>query len=116
MNSSTPLRRSPRLAMKAASASSAPKPMSVIPKKKYKRRAKDITPPIPQDTTRTKKPRSIVMTEDEFDRFNESLSMEDKEIQANLLMWCIIHSVPYTIALFHQYKHTIRQLMQNGMM
>jgi hypothetical protein len=102
--------------MKAAAASSAPKPMSTIAKKKYKRRAKDITPPVSQDTTRTKKPRSNMMTEEEFDRFNESLSMEDKEIQANLLMWCIIHSVPYTLTLFHQYKHTIRQLMQDGMM
>jgi hypothetical protein len=109
-----PLRRSPRLAMKAATVT--PKPMSIIAKKKYKRRAKEITPPVSQDTTRTKKPRRNMMTENEFDRFNESLSMEDKEIQANLLMWCIIHSVPYTLALFHQYKHTIQQLMQKGMM
>jgi hypothetical protein len=102
--------------MKAATVTPVPKPMSAIAKKKYKRRAKEITPPAPQDNTRTKKPRSNMMTEDEFDRFNESLSMEDKEIQANLLMWCIMNSVPYTLALFHQYKHTIQRLMQNGLM
>jgi hypothetical protein len=116
MNSPAPLRRSARLALKAATA---PRQMINVDKKRQKRqkrRAKDITPPVPQDTTRTKKPRSNMMTEDEFDRFNDSLSMEDKEIQANLLMWCIVHSVPYTLLLFQQYKNTIHKLMQNGIM
>ena len=114
MNTPTPLRRSPRLAALAAKAASTSKP--VYKRKMQKRRAKDITPPVPQDTTRTKKPRVTMITEDDFNRFNDSLSDEDKEIQANLLMWCIMNSVPYTIALFDKYKHTIQQLMQDGLL
>lgn len=119
----TPLRRSPRLAELAAKAASTSKPIynqkqkqKQKQQKQQKRRVKDITPPVPQDTTRTKKPRVTMITEKEFYQFNESLSDEDKEIQANLLMWCIANSVPYTIALFDKYKHTIQQLMRDGLL
>lgn len=114
MNTSTPLRRSPRLAALAAKAASSSKP--VYKRNIEKRRAKDITPPVAQDTTLTKKPRITMISEEDFNRFNDSLSDEDKEIQANLLMWCIMNSTPYTIALFDKYKHTIQQLMQDGLM
>lgn len=116
MNAPTPLRRSPRLASLAA-AKAPSKPVYKSQKQKQQKRgAKDITPPIAQDTTRTKKPRVTMITEEEFHRFNDSLSAEDKEIQANLLMWCIANSVPYTIALFDKYKHTIQQLMRDGLL
>jgi len=119
----TPLRRSPRLAALAALATMASSSVKtattskpVYKRKVEKRRAKDITPPVAQDTTRTKKPRITMITEEDFNRFNDSLSDEDKEIQANLLMWCIMNSVPYTISLFDKYKHTIQQLMQDGLL
>jgi len=55
------------------------------------------------------------MTEEEFHRFNEALSAEDKELQANLLMWCITRSVPYTLNLFYQYKRTVQEVRDMGL-
>jgi len=55
------------------------------------------------------------MTVEEFNRFNEALSTEDKEIQANLLMWCITRSIPYTLDLFYQYKRTVQDVRDLGL-
>ena len=69
----------------------------------------------------TKRPRRCLRashpsaTQEEFDQFNDSLSEEDKEIQANLLMWCISRGVPYTVGLFHQYKDTIQRVRNSGL-
>lgn len=86
---SSPLRRSPRLAAKR----NADPPSTPPPIKKQK-----------------------MMTEDEFNAFNDSLSPKDKEIQASLLMWCIVNSVPYTLELFHKYKNVIQSLEQDGLL
>jgi hypothetical protein len=97
MQSSTPLRRSQRLAAKRAMQTHAVSTNTV------KRRRCLRSTPLP-------------MTEEQFHQFNDSLSDEDKEIQANVLMWCIVHSIPYTIALFEKYKSTIQELQRMGVM
>ena len=55
------------------------------------------------------------MTVEEFNRFNEALSAEDKELQANLLMWCITRSIPYTLDLFYRYKRTVQDVRDMGL-
>ena len=55
------------------------------------------------------------MTEEEFNRFNDTLSDEDKELQASLLMWCISCSIPYTLDLFHDYKRNVEQVRAMGL-
>jgi len=55
------------------------------------------------------------MTVEEFHRFNEALSAEDKELQANLLMWCITRSIPYTLDLFYRYKRTVQDVRDMGL-
>jgi len=51
-----------------------------------------------------------------FQRYHNSLSDEDKEYQANLIMWCIVNSVPYSTNLFHKYKAAIEYMKNNGLM
>ena len=49
-------------------------------------------------------------SEEVFQQHLDSLSEEDKEIQAILLMWCITNSTPFTLALFETYKQRIQWL------
>jgi hypothetical protein len=60
-------------------------------------------------------PATAMMTEEDFNAFNDSLSDEDKELQAALLMWCIVNSAPYTLALFEKYKRNVQLLKQEGL-
>jgi len=90
-----PLRRSPRLAGLPPSA-----PLGIVTVKRPRRCLRASPPSV---------------TQEDFDQFNAGLSEEDKEIQANLLMWCISRGVPYTIGLFHQYKASIQRVRELGL-
>ena len=111
-----PLRRSPRLA--AASASAA-----VAKSKQPKKRAtvRHVVPmPLLHETKEPNVPPSSPevidgMTEEEFNRFNDALSDEDKELQASLLMWCIMRSIPYTLDLFREYKRNVEEIRAMGL-
>ncbi len=102
---STP-RRSARLAGLAPAPAPAPGTMTGIVTAKRPRAKR------PRRCLRASSPST---TQEEFDRFNDSLSEEDKEIQANLLMWCISRGVPYTLGLFRQYKDTIQRVRNSGL-
>ena len=106
--STTPLRRSPRLAQKRAADTEASLPMQTQTQTQtrvYKKQKKQ-----------KKENGDTMMTEEDFNAFNDSLSEEDKELQASLLMWCIMNSTPYTLALFEMYKYHIQLLKNNGLL
>ena len=87
-----PLRRSPRLALKG-----------------------NATPAVTEERPRKRQKTSRMPSEDVFQQHLASLTEEEKEIQAVLLMWCIAHSVPFTLALFEKYKHSIQWLREHGL-
>lgn len=106
-----PLRRSPRLAAKATMA-----PVAAVAKPKKRTAVRRILPmPLLHETKEPISPSSSTVTEEEFNRFNDTLSDEDKELQACLLMWCICRSIPYTLDLFHDYKRNVEQVRAMGL-
>jgi hypothetical protein len=112
----TNVRRSARLAALRQNAMA-----TLVPPLRRSPRLAGLSPSAPLGTVTVKRPRRCLRasppstTQEEFDQFNDSLSEEDKEIQANLLMWCISRGVPYTVGLFHQYKDTIQRVRNSGL-
>lgn len=116
-----PLRRSPRLATATAPITQvppsipAPSPAHVMYEKHPRKRQK--TQYEPQPICSSCSSSSIDnMTEEEFNSFNDALSDEDKEIQANLLMLCIRDSIPYTLDLFHTYRRNLEEVSAKGLL
>lgn len=100
-----PLRRSPRLAAVASA--------SAVAKKKQPKKRATIRRVVPMPLLHeTKEP---TVTEEDFNRFNDALSEEDKELQASLLMWCISRSIPYTLDLFRDYKRNVEEIRMMGL-
>lgn len=105
-----PLRRSPRLASLTPTMSAAVQQTEERPRKRQKTQY-EAQPIVPSSSSSS----IDNMTEEEFNAFNDALSDEDKEIQASLLMWCIMHSIPYTLNLFHEYKRNIQEVHAMGL-